>query len=77
MNTDYPELLNIEGFDWDKSNTDKNIDKHQVSPNEAEEIFLNTPLIIADDNANSDRETRYFALGKTYNNRRLMFIYLM
>ena len=60
-------------FDWDKGNIDKNLIKHQVSNQEAEEIFVNEPLIIIEDGRHSQREQRYRGLGKT-NSGRLLFV---
>lgn len=60
-------------FDWDKGNSDKNFLKHQVSIQEAEEVFGNYPLIIAKDNLHSQKELRYQGMGKT-NNNRLLFV---
>lgn len=34
----------LTSFDWDKGNIDKNSQKHGVSPNEAEEVFLDENL---------------------------------
>lgn len=35
----------ITGFEWDKGNEQKNV-KHGVTPAEAEQVFLNEPLVI-------------------------------
>lgn len=62
----------LEGFEWDKGNTNKNKDKHGVEKNESEEIFFNQPLIIFDDEEHStEKEKRYGALGITNDKRRL------
>ena len=59
-------------FAWDKGNIPKNLHKHNVTPQEAEEIFSNTPLIIGHDGPHSKPgERRYYALGVTRSNRRL------
>jgi uncharacterized DUF497 family protein len=55
----------IEGFDWDEGNARKSAEKHQVSQGEAEQIFFNDPLLIAEDIAHSTREPRLHALGRT------------
>jgi len=34
------------GFDWDEHNLDKNWYRHQVTNEECEEIFFNTPIIV-------------------------------
>ena len=35
-------------FEWNKGNVDKNLKKHGVKNEEAEEVFLNDPLIYED-----------------------------
>ena len=40
---------NVEGFQWDEGNIEKNRIKHQVSHIEFEQIFFNEHLIIAGD----------------------------
>jgi hypothetical protein len=52
------------GFDWDEGNSRKN-EKHGVSKPEVEQVFLNTPLLVADDRKHSERERRFHALGRT------------
>jgi uncharacterized protein len=61
----------ITGFDWDEGNGRKSADKHDVSQAEAESIFFNDPLIVAEDVKHSQREPRLNALGKTSQNRLL------
>jgi uncharacterized DUF497 family protein len=68
MNTD-----DIDGFDWDAGNSQKNWLKHRVSHVECEEIFFNEPLLVAADAAHSQGEARHFALGRT-NDGRLLFV---
>ncbi len=58
-------------FEWDAGNADKSRRKHNVSPQEAEEIFVNEPFMIFDDLAHSQKETRYLALGITTEGRKL------
>ena len=65
----------IDGFDWDYGNLDKNWIKHQVSNSECEEIFFNSPLLVADDAKHSQDEKRYYALGQTNANRRLFVVF--
>ena len=67
------DIQNIDGFDWDDGNIDKNWIKHQVSNSECEEVFLNLPLLLADDIKHSQDEKRYYVLGQT-NARRWLFI---
>jgi uncharacterized protein len=61
----------ITGFEWDEGNSRKSADKHDVSQAEAESIFFNDPLIVAEDIKHSEREPRLNALGKTSQNRLL------
>ena len=63
----------ITGFDWDKGNISKNWEKHLVSFTECEEVFFNFPLFVYENRSHSEKETRYYALGKT-NNERFMFL---
>lgn len=65
------DLALIVGFDWDEGNLRKNVDKHDVSQSEAEQIFFNQPLLILADNKHSSHESRYHALGNTDDNRLL------
>jgi len=59
----------ITGFDWDQGNERKSSEKHDVSRFEAEEMFLNDPLLILSDPRHSQQETRYHALGRTDDGR--------
>jgi uncharacterized DUF497 family protein len=59
-------LGEVEGFDWDKGNVDKNWIKHDVAFWECEEIFANEPLLIHfDDKHSSESEKRFYTLGQT------------
>ena len=58
------------GFDWDEGNARKN-EKHGVTQAEVEQVFLNTPLLLADDTKHSRNEPRFHALGRTDLERRL------
>ena len=53
------------GFEWDEANGPKNWDRHCVTPEEAEDVFFNEPLIVRSDTKHSRREKRYYALGQT------------
>jgi uncharacterized protein len=66
-----PELDRIVGFEWDGANARKSDEKHGVSQAEAEQVFLNEPLLIVDDVKHSQSEPRFHALGKTALGRRL------
>ena len=53
------------GFEWDEANAHKNWERHRVSPEEAEGVFFNEPLVVRSDIRHSRREKRYYALGQT------------
>jgi len=59
------------GFDWDEANAQKNWDRHQVTPQEAEDVFFSQPLVVRGDTRHSKTEQRYYALGQTSRGRRL------
>lgn len=61
------DLDRIAGFDWDEGNARKSADKHGVSQAEAEQVFQNEPLVVAED---AD-EARFRALGRTSASRLL------
>jgi uncharacterized DUF497 family protein len=61
----------IVGFDWDDGNRRKSVDKHGVSQPEAEQVFFNEPLIVAEDPRHSLAKPRFHALGRTDDGRRL------
>ncbi len=61
-------------FEWDSGNKDKNLIRHNVTNQEAEEIFHNKPLPIFPDAVHSTKnEIRYQAIGKT-NSGKILFI---
>jgi hypothetical protein len=59
------------GFDWDDSNIQKNWEQHQVTAEEAEDVFFQEPLVVRSDVRHSRGEKRYYALGQTSRGRRL------
>ena len=63
----------MEGFEWDPGNINKNWEKHKVLLSECEETFLNEPLLILYDEKHSTTEQRYHAIGRT-NANRVLFI---
>ena len=71
------QFSSIVGFQWDESNSQKSVQKHDVHPTEAEEIFFNTPLIISNDDKHSRDEKRYLALGMTNKKRFLTVIFTL
>lgn len=64
-------------FDWDVGNHNKNRLKHGVSIEECEQVFHNKPLLISLDSKHSQQETRYHALGKTDEERRLKLAFTL
>ncbi len=74
---DYISLPEYDGFDWDQGNREKNWLAHEVTPQEAEQVFFNTPLIVADDQNHSNTEKRYFVLGQTDKDRMLFIAFTM
>ena len=62
-------------FEWDEGNLDKSWDKHGVRHTEAEEIFLQQPLLVHDDPRHSTSEARCFALGRTRTERALFVVF--
>jgi uncharacterized protein len=65
------ELDRIEGFQWDAGNARTSVDQRGASRTEAEQVFLNEPLLLADDRSHSEVEDRHHALGQTDAGRRL------
>ncbi len=65
------DLSGISGFEWDKGNSSKNQEKHNVSRFEAEQVFFNQPLLVLDDFKHSLTESRFLALGKSDTGRLL------
>ena len=71
-----PEFFDgVNSFQWDEGNSDKVWLRHQVTQAEAEQVFFNRPVVIADDPAHSEKEVRHFALGKTDGKRLLMVVF--
>ena len=53
-------LASCNGFDWDDGNIQKNWERRRVTPEEAEDLFFNEPLVVG-----------YYALGRPSSGRRL------
>ena len=64
-------LAECTGFDWDEDNVQKNWERHQVTPAEAEDVFFSEPLVVRGDARHSQREKRDFVLGQTGQGRYL------
>jgi len=67
----YKKVQECTGFQWDRYNIQKNLEKHNVSSIESEQAFFNRPLIVVQDVQHSQDEERFYALGKTDQGRRL------
>lgn len=66
-------MPDIEGFQWDEGNSSKNWTRHSVSQTEAEQVFLNRPLLVA--GAPFKDESRQFAFGRTDAGRLLTVVF--
>ncbi|MBI3299858.1 MAG: BrnT family toxin [Elusimicrobia bacterium] len=67
------DLSGCVGFLWDEGNADKNWEGHRVTQFECEQIFFNQPLIVSSDDAHSQKEPRFYALGRT-DAERMLFV---
>jgi len=69
------ELDDLDGFEWDDSNRDKNWIAHHVSVGECEEVFFNLPILLQSDLAHPQVEARDYVLGQTNAGRRLFIAF--
>lgn len=67
----------IIGFEWDAGNDRKSTLKHAVTNAEAEEVFMNEPLLLYPDLTHSASEPRYMALGSTREGRTLTIVFTL
>ena len=71
-----PELFRgITGFDWDQGNSAKVWMRHSVMQAEAEQVFVNRPLVVGDAPKHPAKETRYFALGRSDAGRHIAVVF--
>jgi len=63
----------VEGFQWDEANASKNWKRHKVSQTDAEQIFLNRPVVLSE--ARAGIEARWFAFGRTDGDRLLTVVF--
>lgn len=68
-------LESCHGFQWDKGNSLKSWVKHKVSEGEAEQVFLNEPLLLWEDKEHSEQENRSWAMGRTDQGRHLFVVF--
>lgn len=59
------DLSQCSGFQWDEGNAGKNWDLHQVSDSESEQVFFNQPRTMRKDAKHSQKEPRFYILGRT------------
>jgi hypothetical protein len=59
------------GFDWNDGNSSKSLDKHGVSQQEAEQVFVDPRVLVLVDEKHSGEEKRFHAYGTTPLGRRL------
>lgn len=52
------------GFEWDKGNVDKSYQKHGITPNEAEEVFVDKDILLFENIKHPQQEERFEAIGK-------------
>jgi len=62
-------------FQWDKGNVHKSYQRHGITPNEAEEAFLDEKAIILRDIKHSLTEERYLLIGKTSEEKLLLVVF--
>ena len=67
----------IEGFQWDEANSSKNWKRHQVSQTEAEQVFLNRPVVVRAAQVRPGDEARYRALGRTDAGQLLVVVFTL
>jgi uncharacterized DUF497 family protein len=68
----FPDLT---GFQWDSGNSAKNWRRHEVTQAECEQVLFLRPIVVASDPGHSDREARYFLLGRTASGRELTIVF--
>lgn len=69
------DLRKIVGFEWDEANIDKSYQKHGITPNEAEEVFVDKNVGIEKDIKHQETEERYIAIGTTLNAKILFVVF--
>ncbi|MBI2416231.1 MAG: BrnT family toxin [Candidatus Kerfeldbacteria bacterium] len=62
-------------FQWDHGNTNKNLDKHNVTNQECEEVFFDQDKKMLRDPLHSANEDRYVLIGHTKLSRALFIVF--
>ena len=68
-------LESCTGFQWDAGNAEESWERHGVSRGECEQVFFNSPLLLAEDKVPSQREVPYWGLGQTNAGRALFVVF--
>jgi hypothetical protein len=71
------DLTRIAGFDWDDGNRRKSSAKHDVTPLETEQVFLDPKLLVLADEKHSSEEKRFQAYGETTAGRKLQISFTL
>ncbi len=69
------DLTKITGFEWDKGNVNKSYQKHGITPNEAEEVFLDENILLLEDIKHSKKEERFEAIGEIFKGDILFLVF--
>jgi uncharacterized protein len=64
-------------FDWDDGNSRKSLEKHGVSQQEAEQIFVDPRMLVLVDDKHSADEPRFHAYGETTAGRLLQVTFTL
>ena len=64
-------------FEWDAGNIDKSYQKHDITPREAEEVFVSEELYVAKDIKHAEKERRFIAFGRTQTGINLFIVFTM
>ncbi len=71
-----PELFpGITGFNRDEGNSAKTWQRHGVTQADAEQVFLNRPLVVGDAPKHTAKETRRYVFGRTDQGRQLTVVF--
>lgn len=69
------QLPGILEFEWDEGNLEKNYKKHQITPKEAEEVFVSEESFYSEDIKHAQKEKRFILVGKTRTGKQLLVVY--
>ena len=69
--------MDIERFIWLPSVVDKILGKHNVSPEEVEEVFYSRPMVRFHEKGRIQGENMYAAFGQTESGRYITVLYIL